>query len=63
VLAIFVSALVALGQTIERFIHPRAHSHLWLLAAAIHFWLACSASFRVASTATLGDSDASTTGV
>jgi divalent metal cation (Fe/Co/Zn/Cd) transporter len=34
VLAIFINALVALGQTIERFIHPRALSHLWLLAAA-----------------------------
>ena len=34
VLAIFISALVALWQTIERFIHPRALSHLWLLAAA-----------------------------
>lgn len=34
VLAIFVSALVALGQTIERFIQPRSLSHLWLLAAA-----------------------------
>jgi cation diffusion facilitator family transporter len=34
VLAIFVSALVALGQTIERFIHPRNLSHLWLLATA-----------------------------
>jgi cation diffusion facilitator family transporter len=34
VLAIFISALVALGQTIERFINPRALSHLWLLAAA-----------------------------
>ena len=34
VLAIFVSALVALVQTIERFIHPRTLSHLWLLAAA-----------------------------
>src|SRR3989440_1377190 len=34
VLAIFISALVALGQTIERFIHPRDLSHLWLLAAA-----------------------------
>jgi cation diffusion facilitator family transporter len=32
--AIFISALVALGQTIERFIHPRSLSHLWLLAAA-----------------------------
>jgi cation diffusion facilitator family transporter len=34
VLAIFISALVALGQTVERFIHPHALSHLWLLAAA-----------------------------
>jgi cation diffusion facilitator family transporter len=34
VAAIFISALVALGQTIERFIHPRNLSHLWLLAAA-----------------------------
>ena len=25
---------MALGQTIERFIHPRSLSHLWLLAAA-----------------------------
>ena len=34
VLAIFISALVALVQTIERFIHPRSLSHLWLLAAS-----------------------------
>jgi len=34
VLAIFISALVALGQTIERLVHPRTLSHLWLLAAA-----------------------------
>lgn len=34
VLAIFVSALVALAQTIERLIHPRTLTHLWLLAAA-----------------------------
>ena len=34
VLAIFVSAMVALVQTIERFLHPRALSHLWLLALA-----------------------------
>jgi len=34
VLAIFISALVALGQTVERLIHPRSLSHLWLLAAA-----------------------------
>ena len=33
-LAIFISALVALGETIERFINPRTLSHLWLLAAA-----------------------------
>jgi len=34
VLAIFVSALVALVQTVERFINPRTLEHLWLLAAA-----------------------------
>jgi cation diffusion facilitator family transporter len=34
VFAIFISALVALGQTLERLIHPRTLSHLWLLAAA-----------------------------
>jgi cation diffusion facilitator family transporter len=34
VLAIFVSACIALWQTVERFIHPRELSHLWLLAAA-----------------------------
>jgi len=34
VLAIFISALVALGQTVERFIHPRSLTHLWLLAFA-----------------------------
>src|SRR5437899_9376166 len=34
VLAIFVSALVALGQTIARCINPRTLFHLWLLAAA-----------------------------
>jgi cation diffusion facilitator family transporter len=34
VLAIFISALVALGQTVERFIHPRALTHLWLPALA-----------------------------
>jgi hypothetical protein len=34
VLAIF-SALVALGQTAERFIHPRDLSHLWLLARPV----------------------------
>jgi divalent metal cation (Fe/Co/Zn/Cd) transporter len=34
VLAIFISALVALSQTIERFLHPRTLTHLWLLAAA-----------------------------
>jgi cation diffusion facilitator family transporter len=34
VLAIFVSALVALAQTIRRFIHTHTLSHLWLLAAA-----------------------------
>jgi divalent metal cation (Fe/Co/Zn/Cd) transporter len=34
VLGIFISALVALDQTIERFLHSRSLSHLWLLAAA-----------------------------
>jgi cation diffusion facilitator family transporter len=34
VLAILISALVALAQTIDRFLHPRALTHLWLLAAA-----------------------------
>jgi cation diffusion facilitator family transporter len=34
VLAIFVSASVALYETIERFVHPQHLSHLWLLAAA-----------------------------
>jgi len=34
VLTIFVSACVALVQTIERFVHPRDLTHLWWLAAA-----------------------------
>ena len=34
VLAIFVSACVALAQTILRFIHPQTLTHLWWLAAA-----------------------------
>jgi len=34
VLTIFASALVALVQTILRFIHPHALTHLWWLAAA-----------------------------
>jgi cation diffusion facilitator family transporter len=34
VLAIFVSAMVALYETIMRFIHPEHISHLWALAAA-----------------------------
>jgi cation diffusion facilitator family transporter len=34
VLAIFVSACVALYETIVRFIHPQDLTHLWLLAAA-----------------------------
>jgi divalent metal cation (Fe/Co/Zn/Cd) transporter len=34
VLAIFVSACVALYETIERLIHPQELSHLWVLAAA-----------------------------
>lgn len=34
VLAIFVSACVALYETIQRLIHPQNLSHLWVLAAA-----------------------------
>lgn len=34
VAAIFISACVALYETIQRFIHPQHLSHLWLLAAA-----------------------------
>jgi cation diffusion facilitator family transporter len=34
VLAIFISACVALYETILRFIHPQTLSHLWVLAAA-----------------------------
>jgi cation diffusion facilitator family transporter len=34
VLAIFVSACVALYETIQRFIHPQDLTHLWILAAA-----------------------------
>jgi divalent metal cation (Fe/Co/Zn/Cd) transporter len=34
VLVIFVSACVALYETILRFIHPQALTHLWMLAAA-----------------------------
>jgi cation diffusion facilitator family transporter len=34
VLAIFVSAMVALYETIMRFIHPQQLTHLWVLAAA-----------------------------
>jgi cation diffusion facilitator family transporter len=34
VLAIFISACVALYETIQRFIHPEDLTHLWMLAAA-----------------------------
>ena len=34
VLAVFVSACVALYETIQRLIHPQQLSHLWVLAAA-----------------------------
>jgi divalent metal cation (Fe/Co/Zn/Cd) transporter len=34
VLAIFVSACVALYETIQRLVHPQQLSHLWVLAAA-----------------------------
>ena len=33
-LAIFVSACVALYETVQRFIHPQHLTHLWVLAAA-----------------------------
>jgi divalent metal cation (Fe/Co/Zn/Cd) transporter len=34
VLAIFISACVALYETIQRFIHPQHLTHLWILAVA-----------------------------
>jgi len=34
VLAIFISACVALYETIQRFLHPEDLTHLWVLAAA-----------------------------
>jgi cation diffusion facilitator family transporter len=34
VLVIFISACVALYETIQRFVHPQHLSHLWVLAAA-----------------------------
>ena len=34
VLAIFISALVALYESIQRLIHPQSLTHLWVLAAA-----------------------------
>jgi cation diffusion facilitator family transporter len=34
VLAIFVSACVALYEAIQRFVHPQGLTHLWVLAAA-----------------------------
>lgn len=34
VLAIFVSACVALYETIQRFVHPEHLTHLWILAGA-----------------------------
>ena len=34
VLAIFISACVALYETIQRFVHPEDLTHLWVLAAA-----------------------------
>jgi len=34
VLAIFISACVALYETVLRFVHPQHLSHLWVLAAA-----------------------------
>jgi cation diffusion facilitator family transporter len=34
VLAIFISACVALYETVQRFLHPEDPTHLWMLAAA-----------------------------
>ena len=41
VLAIFVSACVALYETIQRLIHPQQLSHLWVLAgnACVALWV------------------------
>jgi cation diffusion facilitator family transporter len=64
VLAIFVSAMVALYETIMRFIHPQQISHLWALAAAgvigflgneIAAQVRLSAGGRLASAAMVAD--------
>ncbi len=64
VLAIFVSACVALYETIMRFVHPQQLTHLWVLAAAgvigfvgneIAAQVRLSAGRRLASAALLAD--------
>jgi len=64
VLVIFVSACVALYETIVRLIHPEAISHLWALAAAgvvgfvgneIAAWVRLRAGHRLNSPALVAD--------
>ena len=63
-LVIFVSACVALYETIVRLIHPEAISHLWALAAAgvvgfvgneIAAWVRLRAGHRLNSPALVAD--------
>jgi cation diffusion facilitator family transporter len=64
VLAIFVSACVALFETIQRLIHPQQLSHLWALAAAgvigfagneVAAWVRMRAGRRLRSPALVAD--------
>lgn len=64
VLAIFISACVALVETIRRFIHPEHLTHLWVLAAAGIIGFVCNeiaafvrlrAGRRLASAALVAD--------
>jgi cation diffusion facilitator family transporter len=64
VLAIFVSACIALYETIMRFIHPQQLTHLWTLAAAgvigfvgneIAAQVRLGAGYRLASPALVAD--------
>ena len=64
VLAIFVSACVALYETILRFIHPQHLTHLWVLAAAgvigfigneIAAWVRLRGGKRLSSPALIAD--------
>jgi cation diffusion facilitator family transporter len=66
VFAIFVSALVALYETIVRFIHPQLLTHLWALAAAgvigflgneLAAQVRLSAGRRLASSAMIADGE------